>query len=281
MADRGSAKSKSTRRRKMTQRRHGRDKLETAQEPALDDGPIRLNRFIAKAGIASRREADNIIAEGRVSVNGATVIELGTKVSREDEVTVDGRPVSPKSPLYVLLNKPKDTITTKDDQKDRTTVMDVVTLPETEKSSLFPVGRLDRDTTGILLLTNDGDLAHRLMHPRYEVEKLYHVKTVEPVKPDQIERLRDGVELDDGHAKADQASYVGDNRRHVALQIHEGRNRQVRRMFEALGHSVKALDRSHYAGLNLDDLRRGKWRKLKPHEINALRRKVKLKPIIF
>lgn len=242
---------------------------------------MRLNRFIAKAGIASRREADNIISEGRVSVNGATVVELGTKVSREDEVAVDGRPVSPKSPLYVLLNKPKDTITTKDDQKDRTTVMDVVTLSEKEKSSLFPVGRLDRDTTGILLLTNDGDLAHRLMHPRYEVEKLYHVTTEKPVKPDQLDVLREGIELDDGPAKADHISYVGDDHRHVALQIHEGRNRQVRRMFEALDHTVRTLERSRYAGLNLEDLRRGKWRKLKPHEINALRRKVKLKPIIF
>ena len=189
--------------------------------------------------------------------------------------------MSPKSPLYILLNKSKDTITTKDDEKGRSTVMDTVTLPEGEKASLFPVGRLDRDTTGILLLTNDGDLAHRLMHPRYEVEKLYHVTTAEPVKPDQIDRLRDGVELDDGLAKADHISYVGDDRKRVALQIHEGRNRQVRRMFEVLGHTVKALERSHYAGLYLNDLRRGKWRKLKPHEINALRRKVKLKAIVF
>lgn len=280
MSDRTPAKSKSTRRRKMAQRRHRRPKTEAPAIPS-ETGPMRLNRFMAKAGIASRRESDNIIAEGRVRVNGATVMELGTKVSPDDNVTVDGRPVSPKSPLYILLNKPKDTITTKDDEKGRSTVMDAVTLPEGEKASLFPVGRLDRDTTGILLLTNDGDLAHRLMHPRYEVEKLYHVTTAEPVKPDQIDRLQEGVELDDGLAKADHISYVGDNHKHVALQIHEGRNRQVRRMFEVLGHTVKALERSHYAGLNLNDLRRGKWRKLKPHEINALRRKVKLKAIVF
>ena len=280
MSDRTPAKSKSTRRRKMTQRRHGRPKTEAPVIPS-ESGPMRLNRFMAKAGIASRRESDIIIAKGRVRVNEATVTELGTKVSPDDNVTVDGRPVSPKSPLYILLNKPKDTITTKDDEKGRSTVMDTVTLPEGEKASLFPVGRLDRDTTGILLLTNDGDLAHRLMHPRYEVEKLYHVTTAEPVKPDKIDRLRDGVELDDGLAKADHISYVGDDHKHVALQIHEGRNRQVRRMFEVLGHTVKALERSHYAGLNLNDLRRGKWRKLKPHEINALRRKVKLKAIVF
>jgi len=264
----------------MTQRRHGRPQAEAPQNQS-ETGPMRLNRFMAKAGIASRREADTIIAEGRVRVNGTTVTELGTKVSPDDEVTFDGRSVNPKSPLYVLLNKPKDTITTKEDEKGRMTVMDAVTLPEGEKASLFPVGRLDRDTTGILLLTNDGDLAHRLMHPRYEVEKLYHVTTAEPVKPDQIDRLRNGVELEDGPAKADHVSYVGDNQKHVALQIHEGRNRQVRRMFEALGHTGKALERSHYAGLNLNDLRRGKWRKLKPHEINALRRKVKLKTIVF
>ena len=264
----------------MAQRRHGRPKTEAPPIPS-ETGPMRLNRFMAKAGIASRREADSIIVKGRVRVNGTTVTELGTKVSPEDDVTVDGRPVSPKSPLYVLLNKPKNTITTKDDEKGRATVMDAVTLPEGEKASLFPVGRLDRDTTGILLLTNDGDLAHRLMHPRYEVEKLYHVTTAEPVKPDQIDRLRNGVELEDGPAKADHISYVGGDHKRVALQIHEGRNRQVRRMFEALGHTVKALERSHYAGLNLNDLRRGTWRKLKPHEINALRRKVKLKAIVF
>lgn len=272
--------NKSTRRRKMVQRRHGRKKEESVPLQA-ETSPMRLNRFLAKAGIASRREADTIISEGRVSVNGAAVIEMGTKVSPEDSVTVDGRPVGPKNPLYVILNKPKDTITTKDDEKDRTTVMDVVGLDDDDKSSLYPVGRLDRDTTGILVLTNDGDLAHRLMHPRYEVEKLYVVTTTESLKPDQIERLRTGVELDDGPAKADHIDFVNDDHRQVALQIHEGRNRQVRRMFEALGHTVRALERTHYAGLNLNNLRRGKWRKLNPHEINALRRKVKLKSIVF
>lgn len=281
MSERPKPKDKSTRRRKMTQRRHGRPTSESTAAAPLEIGPIRLNRFMAKAGIASRREADSIIAEGRVRVNGATVTELGTKVGPDDDITFDGRAVRPKGPLYILMNKPKDTITTKADEKGRTTVMDVVTLPEKEKAGLFPVGRLDRDTTGILLLTNDGDLAYRLMHPSCEVEKLYHVTTAEPVKPDQIEQLRAGIELEDGPARADQISYVGDNHRHVALQIHEGRNRQVRRMFDALGHTVKALERTRYAGLNLSELRRGKWRKLNPREINALRRRVKLKPIVF
>ncbi len=265
----------------MVQRRHGKPQTEAPASAASETGPMRLNRFLAKAGIASRREADTIISDGRVAVNGAIVTELGTKVSPDDKVVVDGRSVAPKSPLYLLLNKPKDTITTKGDEKGRATVMDVLNMSDEETGSLFPVGRLDRDTTGILLLTNDGDLAYRLMHPSREVEKLYHVTTTEPVEPDQIEKLRDGVDLDDGPAKADQIGYVGTNKRCVALQIHEGRNRQVRRMFEALGHTVKALDRTHYAGLTLTDLRRGKWRKLQPHEINALRRRVKLKPIIF
>jgi 23S rRNA pseudouridine2605 synthase len=159
--------------------------------------------------------------------------------------------------------------------------MDLIELPEGEKSALFPVGRLDRGTTGVLLLTNDGDLAHRLMHPRYGVEKLYVVTTARPVKPHELARLREGVPLEDGPAQADHAAYVGDDPREVAVQIHEGRNRQVRRMFEALGHTVEALDRTHYAGLDLQRLRRGRWRRLEPHEINMLRRKVKLKPIVF
>ena len=277
MSDR-SSQNNSTRRRKMNKRKQ----QPTPQVPVKDaDVPMRLNRFLARAGVASRREADTIIADGRITINGTVVTELGTKVAPTDLVAVDGRPVQPKGPVYVLLNKPKDTITTKDDEKDRRTVMDLLSLSEDEMSALFPVGRLDRDTTGVLLLTNDGDLAHRLMHPRYEVEKLYAVTTVESVKPDQLDRLRDGVTLEDGIAKADHASYLGDNHRHVALQIHEGRNRQVRRMFEALGHEVRALDRTHYAGLDLNSLRRGRWRRLKPHEINALRRKVKLKPIVF
>ena len=278
MPDRRRTDDRSTRRRKQAQRR----RHAPTPPPALDpDAPVRLNRFLARAGVASRRDADALIAGGRVTVNGAVVTELGTKVAPTDAVAVDGRPVRPRGPVYVLLNKPKDTITTKQDERDRTTVMDLVDLPEAEKSALFPVGRLDRHTTGALLLTSDGDLAHRLMHPRYNVEKLYVVTTAVPVKPHELEKLREGVALDDGPARADHAGYVGDDPREVALQIHEGRNRQVRRMFEALGHEVVALDRTHYAGLDLGGLRRGRWRRLAPHEVNALRRKVKLKPIVF
>ena len=274
MADRSA--SDSTRRRKQQQRRP------PAPAPVLDpDAPVRLNRYLARAGVASRREADTLIAEGRVRVNGEVVTVLGTKVVPSDEVAVDGRPVRPKGPAYFLLNKPKDTITTKSDERDRRTVMDLLDLPEGEKSALFPVGRLDRDTTGALLVTNDGDLAHRLMHPRYRVEKLYIVTTKAPVKPHEIDALREGVALDDGPARADHAGHTGGDPREVALQIHEGRNRQVRRMFEALGHEVTSLERTHYAGLDLQGLRRGRWRRLHPHEVNALRRKVKLKPIVY
>lgn len=280
MPDRRSPDARSTRRRKQAHRRAGAP--EPAPAPALDaDEPVRLNRFLARAGVASRRDADALIAEGRVTVNGAVVTALGTKVAPGDDIVADGRAIRPRGPVYVLLNKPRDTITTKSDERDRKTVMDLVDLPEGQKAALFPVGRLDRGTTGALLLTSDGDLAHRLMHPRYGVEKLYVVTTSEPVKPHELEQLREGIPLDDGPAQADQAGYFGDDPRAVALQIHEGRNRQVRRMFEALGHTVAALDRTHYAGLDLRRLRRGRWRHLEPHEINTLRRKVKLKPIVF
>lgn len=241
------------------------------------DGPVRLNKFIAQAGLCSRREADVWIAEGRVTIDGETVNTLGVKVTPDQDVRVDGRPIAPKKLAYVLLNKAKDTITTTDDEHDRRTVMDV--LPA-DLHDLFPVGRLDRDTTGALLLTNDGELAHRLMHPRYEIEKLYLVKTKESVKPHQLDQLRSGIDLDDGPALADMIAYPGDRHDEVALSLHEGRNRQVRRMFEALGHEVVALDRFRYAGLTLDALRRGRWRRLEPHEINALRRAVKLKAIV-
>lgn len=242
------------------------------------DGPVRLNKYVAQAGLCSRREADAWIAEGRVEVDGETVTAMGVKVTPDQDVRVDGRPIAPRKLAYVLLNKPKNTITTTDDEHDRTTVLDA--LPKDLQRDLFPVGRLDRDTTGALLLTNDGDLAHRLMHPRYEVEKIYLVQTKESVKPHQLDALRQGVDLDDGRAAADQAVYPGESHHHVALSLHEGRNRQVRRMFEAIGHEVVALDRIHYAGLTLDGLRRGRWRRLESHEINALRRTVKLKSIV-
>ncbi|WP_094547394.1 pseudouridine synthase [Rubricoccus marinus] len=251
------------------------------QAPASITEEVRLNRFLARAGVASRRGADDIIAERRVRVNGEIVTEMGSKVSPTDRVEVDGRPITPAGLVYILLNKPTDTITTADDEKGRKTVLDLVDLEGGEGDALFPVGRLDRNTTGALLLTTDGDLAHRLMHPRYGANKLYLATTERPVTAPEIEALRAGVELEDGLAKADQVGYVDEDKRKVALALHEGRNRQVRRMLEHLGHEVNALERVGYAGLDLSGLRRGRWRRLQAHEVNMLRRSVKLKAIVF
>ena len=249
--------------------------------PRFDGEPVRLNRLIARAGIASRREADAVIAAGRVRVNGDVVTEMGVQVGPADIVTVDGHPVGPVGLTYILMNKPTGAITTTSDERDRKTVMDLLDLPRHERDGLFPVGRLDRNTSGALLLTTDGDLAHRLMHPRYETVKTYLCAAERPLTDDDLDRLTRGVMLDDGLARADNAQFVSPDRTVVALGLHEGRNRQVRRMVEALGTRVAALERIAYAGLTLEGLRRGKWRRLQPHEINALRRKVKLKTIVF
>ncbi len=255
---------------------------EPAPPSALQgDEPVRLNRYIARAGIASRREADAIITAGRVSVNGTVETGMGVQVGPGDRVTVDGHPVGPVGLTYILMNKPTGAITTTSDERDRRTVMDLLDLPKDTLSGLFPVGRLDRNTSGALLLTTDGDLAHRLMHPRYETVKLYLCTTERQLSDDDLDRLTRGVMLDDGLARADQAQFLSSDRTVVAIGLHEGRNRQVRRMIEAIGTRVEALERIAYAGLTLDGLRRGKWRALHPHEVNALRRKVKLKAIVY
>lgn len=247
------------------------------KRPFKPDDDVRLNRFIARCGVCSRREADSLIAAGQVSVNGVVVTELGTKVTPRDRVDVHGRRVVPVHLEYLLMNKPGDTITTTDDERGRTSVMDLVKEPALEKAGLFPVGRLDRHTTGVLLLTNDGDLAHRLMHPKYIIEKVYVAETEQDVTDEQLEVLMAGVELEDGMAKADQVARVtGGSRRTVGLSIHEGRNRQVRRMFESLGHRIKQLERVQYAGLTTEGIRKGKWRRLSRDEVAALYRKVKL-----
>ena len=236
---------------------------------------MRLNRYIARAGVCSRREADNLIKRGLVKINGACVREFFTTVTPDDTVEVNGKRISASPHAYILLNKPKDAIATKKDPRKRRTVMDLLALPDADKRSLFPVGRLDRDTSGVLLITNDGELAHRLMHPRYEVDKLYRVCTRAAVKPHEIDLLKTGVALEDGPAKADEAAYVAlPNRREVGLRMHEGRNRQVRRMFEALGHEIATLERVNYAGLTAKGVRIGKWRRLQPFEIGRLKRQV-------
>ena len=246
-----------------------------------DEPGTRLQKRMAQLGIASRRQSERMITAGRVKVNGAVTTEMGVKVSDDDAVEVDGQPIQPTDLAYVLLNKPVDTLTTVSDDRGRKTVLDLVTIPKRLKDALFPVGRLDKDTTGALLLTTDGELAHRLMHPSHGAVKLYLVEADQPLTEADIDRLKRGVDLDDGRASADNASFVDDDHRRFGLQLHEGRNRQVRRMVEALGRRVVSLDRVGYAGLDLDGLRRGRWRRLEPHEVNTLRRSVKLKPVVF
>ena len=231
---------------------------------------MRLNKYLAEAGVASRRKADELIAEGVVRVNGKIVTELGSKVNpQRDEVSVRGTPVYIEAQLfYILLNKPKDCITTTSDEKGRRTVMDLIPA----EMHVYPVGRLDRNTTGALLLTNDGDLANRLMHPRFHAPKTYVIELASNIKPQHIERLRTGVKLDDGKTAPCEAEVL--NPPHatvVGLVLHEGRNRQVRRMFETLGYDVRKLDRVAYAGLTLSGLKRGDWRYLEENEVGYLK----------
>lgn len=281
MSKRNSRGDDSVRRRRQAERRQRQTEAPASLPRPDPEGPVRLNKFLARAGVGSRREADAVIAAGRVRVNGEVTTEMGVQVTDGDRVEVDGQPVQPTDLVYILLNKPQDSITTVSDDRGRRTVMDLISIPNRLKSALFPVGRLDRQTTGALLLTTDGELAHRLMHPSFGAVKTYVVETDQPLTRPDLESLLKGVTLDDGPAKADHGTFVSDDRRRVGLQLHEGRNRQVRRMIEALGRRVVALDRVAYAGLTLDGLRVGRWRRLEPHEINTLRRSVKLKPIVF
>jgi 23S rRNA pseudouridine2605 synthase len=238
---------------------------------------MRINKYIAHTGYCSRRDADDLVEQGRVEIDGEVVTEHGTRVHEGQTVTVDGEVLELRALEHILHNKPKDTISTTDDQKDRQTVLDVVGVPEDNPSGLFPVGRLDRNTTGVLILTNDGDLAHRLMHPRYEVSKIYYVRTQKPVKPHQIDELRRGVKLEDGPAAADQVAYLDPNSKtDVALEIHEGRNRQIRRMMESLGHDIVQLERAKYGPLTTGTLQRGEWRRLTYEEVDELRERVDL-----
>ncbi|NBC87029.1 MAG: pseudouridine synthase [Bacteroidetes bacterium] len=244
-----------------------------------DKSGMRINKFIAHAGVCSRRDADTLVEQGRVKVDGEVVTEHGTRVHPGQHVEVDDSTIQLADFDYILLNKPKDTISTTDDPKGRDTVLQAAGIPENNPKGMFPVGRLDRNTTGVLLLTNDGDLAHRLMHPSFEISKIYFVRTREPVKPHELDQLQKGVELDDGPAAADRVTYIDQriNKTDVALEIHEGRNRQVRRMFESLGHDIVQLDRAKYAGLTTGKLDRGRWRRLRPHEVRSLRKRVNLK----
>jgi len=225
---------------------------------------VRLNAFLARAGVASRRGADELIKAGRVTVNGEAG-QLNTFVESRDRVELDSRRVQLQPLAYVLLHKPAGTVTTARDPHGRRTVVDLVDHP----ARVVPVGRLDADTTGALLLTNDGELAHRLAHPRYEVEKVYEAQVDGELSEDELERLRAGIDLDDGPAAPAEARLLGQGK--VELRLHEGRKHQVKRMLAAVGHPVRRLHRSRYAGLTLEGLEPGAWRELEPFEVERLR----------
>jgi 23S rRNA pseudouridine2605 synthase len=240
---------------------------------------IRLNKFIAHAGFCSRREADEYISSGKVTVNGKVVTELGTKVKAADRVVADGQQLSLEPFAYILLNKGRDTISTTDDEKDRNTVMDVV--EEATGRRVYPVGRLDRNTMGLLVLTNDGDLAHRLMHPSFKVKKTYEVTTNRPLTQEELEQFRQGMTLEDGPVKTVKVKPDAFDPFTVQITVHEGRNHLIRRMVSHVGADVAKLKRVLYAGLNDKDLRVGRWRYLKQKEINSLRKLVKLDTLDF
>ncbi|HZK03970.1 MAG TPA: pseudouridine synthase [Bacteroidaceae bacterium] len=232
--------------------------------------PIRLNKYLANAGVCSRREADEFISAGVVKVNGKTITELGTKIKRGDNVFFHDQLVSLERKIYILLNKPKDCVTTVDDPQERKTVMDHIKGACSER--VYPVGRLDRNTTGVLLLTNDGEMASKLTHPRFMKKKIYHVRVDKNVSAEDMQNLLNGVDIGDGvEARADEISYVNEDKTQVGIEIHSGRNRVVRKMFDALGYRVTKLDRVQFAGLTKKRLRRGDWRFLTEKEVNMLR----------
>ena len=232
--------------------------------------PIRLNKFLSNAGVCSRREADEFIQKGAVKVNDEVVTELGTKITRQDKVVFNEKQVQIESKVYIVLNKPKNCVTTSDDPQERLTVMDLVKNACQER--IYPVGRLDRNTTGVLLLTNDGDLASKLTHPSFKKKKIYHVWLDKAVSVEDMEKIANGLELEDGEIHADAISYASEeDKSQVGIEIHSGRNRIVRRIFESLGYHVVKLDRVYFAGLTKKMLGRGKWRYLNEREVNALR----------
>ena len=235
-----------------------------------DDGLIRLNKYIAHSGICSRREADEYISTGLVSVDGKVTTELGTKVEPSQDVRVNGRRIKPERKIYILINKPKDCITTTRDRNAKYTVMDLIR--DATRERVFPVGRLDRNTTGVLLITNDGELAAKLTHPKYNKKKIYHVQLDQTLKKSDMMQIAEGIKLEDGLIQADAISYVNeDDKRQVGIEIHSGRNRIVRRIFEHLGYKISKLDRVYFAGLTKKSLSRGKWRFLTDKEIARLK----------
>lgn len=238
---------------------------------------FRLNKFLAHAGVASRRKADELIAAGRVMVNGEVVREMGYRLKETDKVQFDGKRITPDQKVYILLNKPKDCITTTSDERDRRTVLDLIKgayaqIKSLTKPRLFPVGRLDRNTTGVLLITNDGELTQNLTHPSKEIKKIYQVTLDKKVKAEDMEKIQHGVVLEDGIAEVNEIAYVNArNKAEVGVEIHSGKNRIVRRIFESLGYEVVKLDRVYFGGLTKKDLARGKWRFLSEPEVLRLK----------
>jgi len=233
---------------------------------------IRLNKYIADSGICSRREADKLIADGKIKINGKVVTELGTKVMQRDKVEYLGKRLSAERPVYLLLNKPKGFITTVKDERGRITVMDLVKAACPER--IYPVGRLDRNTTGVLLFTNDGDLAKKLTHPKFEAEKIYKVVLDKNITEKDFDSIRAGLKLEDGFIKADDLAIIEGDRKVVGISIHSGKNRIVRRIFEHLGYEVTRLDRTMFAGFTKKKLSRGKWRFLSEKEVRELKGRI-------
>ena len=253
---------------------HSKPQRKKSAKPSTyvaDGGLIRLNKYIANAGVCSRREADTLIVSGAVKINGEVVTELGTKVKPSDKVSIGEQTLKSEKHQYVLLNKPKGYITTTDDPLERKTVM--VLIEKACKERIYPVGRLDRSTLGLLLFTNDGDLAKKMTHPKHNIKKTYHVFLDQPLSKNHLQTIAEGVKLEDGIIKPDAVSYVGDgaDRKSIGIELHSGKNRIVRRIFESLGYQVAKLDRVFLAGLTKKDLPRGRWRHLTEEEVNILK----------
>ena len=251
------------------------DKQRQSRPVALDaetvpkDGLIRLNKFISNSGVCSRREADELIAMGIITVNGKSITEMGYKVKPTDDVRHDGKRLRAEKPVYILLNKPKGFITTTDDPQERNTVMHLI--EGACKERVYPVGRLDRNTSGLLLLTNDGDLTEKLSHPSYNVKKIYKAELDRPLTKNDFQKILDGVHLEEGKAMIDDLAIVSEDGKTVGIELHIGWNRIVRRIFESLGYDVVKLDRSVYASLDKKDLPRGNWRYLRQDEVIRLK----------
>ena len=252
------------------QRRNRKPK--SISQPKISTGisyPSRLNKFIANAGVCSRRDADALIADGKIKVNGKVVTEMGFKVQKSDKVKYNGQLIRPQNFVYVILNKPRGYITTMEDTHDRKTVMDLVKDAADER--IYPVGRLDRNTTGLLVLTNDGELSQRLTHPSYKIKKIYQVELDKPITEDHFQQIQQGVKLEDGPAYLDGLALLDPSKKVLGVEIHIGRNRIVRRIFEHFGYEVTKLDRTMYGHLTKKVLPRGKWRILTDKEVVNLK----------